>query len=282
LTLSEAIQTITPCIVQLSALATGLAPEFQAKIQKPFLNHVLGTGFFVNPEGYVITAKHVVSGGTKMLKKIPANKKQIFVGIALPNTENMRGNFRCVDFEIIDEDSRHDIMLVKLSRNPFKGEVRSGFVINNKELSLLYGTPTLNLLRPKDGISIAVSGYPLAETVLVTNSGTLATCWGTDTKEMSIPGAPADFRIPDIGDVYLADIEVNPGDSGAPVYDVESSTIIGLCVASKLAPVSDQNGDPVIVNEKQLCYSSGLTIVVPTTYMFDLLNKNKVSCKTIK
>lgn len=115
--------------------------------------------------------------------------------------------------------------------------------------------------------------------MLVTNSGVLATCWGTDIKEVSISGAPADFRIPDIGDIYLADVEVNPGDSGAPFYDIENSTIIGLCAASKLAPVRDQNGAVVVVDNKQLFYSSGLTIVVPTAYIIELLNKNNISYK---
>ena len=105
------------------------------------------------------------------------------------------------------------------------------------------------------------------ETVLVTNSGGLASCWGTNTRG--------------VADGYLADIEVNPGDSGAPVYDIENSTIIGLCVASKFAPVKDQNGDNVVVNGKQNYYSSGLTIVVPTTHISDLLKKHNIEFKIL-
>ena len=41
-------------------------------------------------------------------------------------------------------------------------------------------------------------------------------------KEVPIPNAPVGFTMPQISDVYLADIEVNSGDSGAPVYDIES------------------------------------------------------------
>jgi S1-C subfamily serine protease len=277
--LSEAIEKVKPSIVQISLLATGLSPDLRSKIQKPFFNHAVGTGFFVSSEGHVITAKHVIDGGVEMLKQIQADEKNVLVGLALLNTDTMRGNFSLVDFDVVDTDSRHDLILLKLRSNPFKGEVRSGIKIGDKELPLLFGVPTLNLNRPLDGLPIGISGYPLAETVLVTNSGGLATCWGTDIKEVNISGAPVDFRIPDIADVYLADVEVNPGDSGAPVYDIENSTIIGLCVGSKPAPIRDQNGSNVVVDGKQLVYSSGLTIVVPTTYIADLLNKNRVPYK---
>ena len=265
MSLSEAIEKVKPSIVQNSFFATGLSPEFQAKIQKPVFSHVLGTGFFINSDGYVVTARHVIEGGNKMAEKIPAANKRILVGLALPNTESMRANFVLLDYERIDEDALHDIILLKLMKNPFKGEVRSPIVINGKELPLLYGTPILNLNRPRDGLPIAVSGYPLNETVLVTNSGGLATCWGTNTRG--------------VADSYLADIEVNAGDSGAPVYEIENSTIIGLCVASKSAQVRDQNDDEVVVNGKIYFYSSGLTIVVPAHYIAELLKKNQIECK---
>jgi hypothetical protein len=280
LTLSEAIDNVKPIVVQISFMASNLSLELKTSTKKPFIHLALGTGFFVNDEGYIVTAKHVIDGFAKVSEQINAGIKRIGVGLAIPNTKNMRGNFAVVDFEIIAMDSFHDIALLRILKNPFRGEVKSGFVINEKEVPLLFGVPTLNLNRPKDGTLIAISGYPLNNPVLVTNSGGLATCWETIVKEAPIPNAPVGFMMPQISDVYLADIEVNSGDSGAPVYDIESSTIIGLCVASELAQVLC-DGKPATLEGKSLCYSSGLTIVIPTEYIAKLLDENKISYKRI-
>jgi len=169
------------------------------------------------------------------------------------------------------------LALLKLKRNPFKGEVRSGFVIGGKEVPLLFGTATLNPNRPEDGAAVGISGYPLGQPVLVTNAGWMATSWAFEITEAPIPGAPQWFRIPDIADAYLADIEVNPGNSGAPVYLIEDVTVIGVCVGSKPAPVRDQLNNDVIINGRRLFYSSGLTTVVPVRYVIELLRKHNLS-----
>ena len=121
---------------------------------------------------------------------------------------------------------------------------------------------------------IGISGYPFGEPVLVTNSGSMATSWSTAITEVSLPGAP--FRIPHIADVYLADVEANPGNSGGPVYLTENATVKGMCVGSKCAPIRDETGEPVVVDNRRLFHATGVTVVVPTRYMIEMLNKNSV------
>lgn len=270
---TQAVDQIRSSIVQILFWATDLPENLHSEVG-PFVNRTLGTGFLVNSDGYVITAHHVIESGRRIAEQIQAGQKRILVGLAQPNTENMRGNFSVVDCEMIDEDTRHDLALLKLKRNPFKGEVRSGIVIGDKEVPLLFSTATLNPHRPKDGAAVGISGYPLGEPVLVTNAGWMATSWAFEIKEVPVPGAPEWFRMPDVADAYLTDVEVNPGNSGAPVYLVENATVIGVCVGSKLAPIRDQHGN---IEEPKLFYSSGLTVVVPVRYVIYLLKKHDLS-----
>jgi len=262
--LSQAIESLRPCVVQVAFSARARA------------TNILGTGFFVNSDGFVITAHHVIHFGQRLVEQIDADRKRLTIGLAQPNTERMRGNFTEVDFDVIDEDERHDLSLLKLKRNPFKGEVRSGIKIGDREIPLLFGTPTLNPLRPLDGVSVGISGYPFESPFLVTNAGWIGTSWAVNIQMIARPGAPPWFRDLDIADIYLADVEINPGNSGGPVFVIENASVIGLCVASRRSPVWDQHGNDAIIDDTKLFYSSGLTIVVPTRYLLDLFKRNSV------
>jgi S1-C subfamily serine protease len=275
--ISEAIDHIRPAVVQIRFFAAGFTDEVRRRMGRPFITACLGTGFFVNSDGYVVTACHVIQQGRRIAEQVQAGNKQIGAGLAQPNTENMRGNFALVEFDEIDADEQHDLALLKLKRNPFKGEVTSGFAVGGKEVPLLFDTVTISPKRPKDGTAVGISGYPLDTNVLVTNNGFMATSWESEIQELPVPGIPQTFSLPQIADVYLADVEVNPGNSGAPVYSIEDGAVIGVCRGSKLAPVRDQAGEVVSIVGQNLFYSSGLTIVVPARYVIDLLKKNGLS-----
>ena len=273
----QAIENVRPSIVQISLLAINLSVEMQREVGgHHFISSTLGTGFLVNSDGYVITARHVIEGGRQILERIQAGQRRMLVGLAQRNTENMRGNFSVVEFDIVEQDVRHDLVLLRLRRNPFRGEVRSGIVIGDSEEPLLFGTVTLNPNRPRDGVAVGISGYPLGEPVLVTNVGCMATSWAFTIEEAPVPGAPQWFRMPDIADAYLADVEVNRGNSGAPVYLIENAAVIGVCVGSKPAPIRDQQGVNISVGNRELLYSSGLTIVVPIRYVIELLRTHNL------
>jgi len=263
--LTAAIKRVQPSIVQISFYAHDF-PGASTIPQRINLNRPFGTGFVVSLEGHIITANHVVEEGFKALRSAKSEFKNLSVGFAYPNTQNMRGNFTLMNFGVIETDTIHDIALLKL-----KSTKIPRMFANRPPLKL---TPViLKSDRPEDGVTIGISGYPLNQSVLVTNGGFLATSWAFDLQELELPGTPGFYRKLDIADSYLADINVNPGNSGGPVYLAGDGSVIGVCVAYLPTNVRDDKGGIV---ENHL-YNTGLAIVVPSRYVCDLLERHVAS-----
>jgi S1-C subfamily serine protease len=286
-TVSEAIEKVRPAVVQIRIVVRPSPPDIaHPTAVNPGVIPV-GTGFLIGVEGYAITARHVMVGVRSLMDRIPG-VKEMGVGIALPNIQNVRGvtiqsSFTGVGFEEVDEDAAHDLALLKLKRNPFRGEVSSGIVADGVKVGELHVSESvLDARRPQDGAVVAISGYPLSEPGLVTNAGWMASVWSfTISQTPAQPPAPAGWMIPEVADSYLADVTANPGNSGGPVYLVDSGAVIGVCVGGKLAPAKDQNGQDVVIDGHTISYAAGLTVVVPSQYVVELLKKNGVKWREI-
>ncbi|HEV2862886.1 MAG TPA: S1C family serine protease [Pyrinomonadaceae bacterium] len=273
MTLTQAIKKLRPSVVQINVefVLPAAGPG-----QQPQVATSRGSGFFINRDGYVITARHVVTP-----PDLPphAQRGRQFIGIAFPDIDNpgglqLRASFQLIGFEVVGEDARHDLALLKLRQNPFK-EPRVQLTnqpggVKSIEIDVV----TLSLKRPEDGEPIAASGYPLNIPSLVTTSGGVASAWAYDEQEVQLPGHPQGLRFPDFADVYLADLTVNHGNSGGPVYSVSSGAVIGVCVAARFVPVQ---GPPNI----PLSYNSGISLVVPSKYIVELLKKHGLTAATI-
>ena len=267
MTLTSAIESVRGAVVQVSLHAVDRDGTYRQRWGKPFLAEPIGTGFLVNEEAVVVTANHVLVEGAKAIGILP--NASLHIGLAQPNSEHMRGNFTLVGFEVLLQDDLHDVAVLRLQQNPFRGEIRSGIRIGDKDLPMLFATAKLDPARPSDGTAIAVSGYPLSSAVLVSTSGHVASSWGFEVKEVELPNAPAGFRMPQVSDAYIGDVEVNPGNSGGPVYRVEDGVVIGVCVAVRTAPVLDPSGQ----SAQNLAFTTGLSVIVPVRYVIDALEK---------
>jgi S1-C subfamily serine protease len=203
----------------------------------------------VTDDGYVITAKHVIDafGDLKLTapdgQELEVGRKRVGIGIPGPNTPNVRGTFSVFAYELVDVDPVHDLALLKIQRNTVISSYVGLAVIQGGHPQSIptvqpQAAAKLSSKRPEEGEPIAVSGYPLRKTVLITTSGAVASSWDYDVKEVQSPGAPDWFRLPNIADSYLADMHVNPGNSGGPVYSVENGAVIGVCVACCLHTTS--------------------------------------------
>ena len=241
LSLPEAIDAVAPAVVQvLGDRPRAGAPE------------VLGTGFFVSEQGYVVTALHVVTPapGTR--------KRGLLAGLAFENTPTIRANFNMVRLSLVAQDPEHDLALLKTAENPFHADA-----VGN--LRLQVGVAWLSAARPRDGTSIAVSGYPLSEEVLITTAGTVASGWGMHLDMGPRKDSPEHLVL---ADAYIANVVVNHGNSGGPVFEIASGAVVGMCEGFWNAPV--HGGDV------PLSYNSGLGLIVPAPYVLNLLKKNGI------
>ena len=96
--------------------------------------------------------------------------------------------------------------------------------------------------------------------------------------DLPVPGAPAWFRLPNMADSFIADMHVNGGNSGGPVYSVVGGAVIGVCVSFDTATViyGDGKMEPATVQGRPLAYNSGLSVVVPIRYVIDMLKKHNL------
>jgi S1-C subfamily serine protease len=259
--LPEAIETVRPSIIQVSVGGVGTRSV------------PIGTGFLVHEDGFALTARHVTEDAMTVVAALPGAK--LYAALALPNFSSpqltMRASFELIECDVAEQDPRHDISLLKLSQNPFKSGRPSGIFAapgGGFGVNAMYGLPRLALDPPVDGERIAVSGYPLGDTILITTSGGIASAFAMDIQETHLPGAPVGFTIPDVADSYLADVAVNPGNSGGPVYKIDTAEVIGVCVAFRIADVIPQ------LPRTPFSYNSGLSVVVPIRYGTELLTRH--------
>ena len=285
--MADALGIVQPSIVQISFHASGGEAVQNLTGGALFIDSPLGTGFVVNLQGYVITARHVIEAGRSAMANFQAERKKVVVHIPVPNRDatpelraEMRGSFKSDEFDVVDEDQVHDLALLKL-RHAFSELVPLYTSARFGTRSLMsVSAAKLDPSRPREGISIGVSGYPLRSPVLVTNGGYLASSWEIDAElwEASIKGR----GVPTLAaaDTYYADLRVNPGDSGAPIYSSGNGTVIGICVQQALVPVVYKDGqDTREAKDSEghtLLYNSGISVVIPIRFAVGLLEKNKI------
>ena len=273
LTLPEAIKLVTPWVVQIAYDMDEFPEVTNEALGRPFMIGPAGTGFVVNNDGYVITALHVLHffdavHGIPMPdgRVLPMGRNRLMIGIAVPNTDTgpliSRASFTLYQFSVVDKDDTHDLALLK----------------PDQQLTAFGRPPIFRVSRPEDGQRVAVSGYPVKENVMITTSGTVASSWGFNTSQQLLPNGT---KIPKLEDVFLVDMHVNHGNSGGPVYLVDTGAVIGVAEAYRgddvmsampggvAKPAVDSAGNPLMAN-------AGLGVVTPARFVIALLKRNNV------
>jgi len=239
-----------------------------------------GTGFFVSQQGYVLTAAHVIRGAEKYAREKGATKVWFQVGILLDPSSvpgiNFLGSFSPVAATPVEVDDVHDVALLKLSANPFNGQLQSGIKTPQGILPLRVAVARLKPELPPEGRNVLISGYPLEIPTFVTQKGMVAS-ESFSIVTIPVPGAIGRTR-PEAVDSILLDAVVNPGNSGGPVYESDSGDVVGICEAYELSPLFTNKLNPVQVTPDEIAMqNAGLAVVVPIKYGIDLLRKNGVT-----
>ena len=193
-----------------------------ARVDVRFSDHSggSGTGVFVNDDGYLVTAAHVVTA--------PSGKTVADVEVVtrIPPTNQggviVTGSFSGSTAKVIVVDLVHDLAILLPSQNPFKDR-RTGLVAGGSDVQRsAVSFAKIDPRKLRDGEPVFVSGYPLSNNTLVTTSGNIAS-----TRDYPVQ-SPRSLAFG-----YIADIHVNPGNSGGPVFSKEGRRVIGICLAAR-------------------------------------------------
>lgn len=233
-----------------------------------------GSGFFINSDGLVVTAKHVISGNLNAPCITPepnpniATRITVYIPFIPIRTEGLQIGVGAAFFvgTVIACDDKHDIAVLKTNPNPFLAAADNSVpFVRSKNVNIgnPLGKPSpvrFNLKQLRDGEPIYTSGYPLANLTLITTSGNTASSQPLDLDEIT-----GRFY-----DVYLADLQVNPGNSGGPAFSLKNGSLIGMIDQEQLAPVFAKRGDGWIP-QGDMAINAGIAIVIPATHIMELL-----------
>lgn len=272
--LADAIDFVRPSIVRVTA---------------KFPNGTsTGTGFFINSNWTVVTANHVVNP-----PGVAGNPTEITISWPLkwwPHPKVIivgAGAYLSVRSSLIASDNMHDIAILAPDKQAVERAGHQG--VNDEHgneinLSAPIRPAKLELRHIRDGIPLFMSGYPLDLPSLITTFGYVAS---------SAAGSPPnkDDKAPHIDDVLWADIHANHGNSGGPVFALNSGAVIGIQVAVHTTPVElgdNATGKPLGLLPEQngqmsahpLDYNTGLAEVISATRIADLARQHKIAFET--
>ena len=231
--LPETIEKVKPSIVAVGTVQKTRSPQFAFR----------GTGFVVGDGTLVATNAHVLP------TLVEQDKGEALVIVAAPGGKDPQPR----EARAVAIDKDHDLALLRISGAPL---------------------PALKLRDPagvREGESFAFSGFPIGSVLgfaPVTHRAVIAA-----VTPIAIPGGSAGelnekvIRRLKSGafSVFQLDATAYPGNSGSPLYDIDSGEVVGII---NMVMVKG-------TKEAALSQPSGISFAVPTRYLEELLKKER-------
>jgi len=166
-----------------------------------------GNAFFINEQGYLVTAAHVLSAFRN------GGRPHILVG-------HPGGSHHLLEAALVAEDWEHDVAVLRATPNPFQGDQRVAF------LSLATEEP------PRGKAVLGVALRPANPEDANTSEGPL---------EERSRGEVLDYQFTRgeggaDSELLLLSQQVVPGHSGSPVISADSHEVVGIVVGRWLRP----------------------------------------------
>jgi hypothetical protein len=218
-----------------------------------------GNAFFINRDGYLLTAAHVLSefgnGGQASIL--------LRSGVAPP---------RLVKVKVIASDIDHDVAILRATPNPFAGPFLVAALPLAGEKPAVGEPIEATALRPSHMRDPHTFELPVADSYPATVLGYRSMSLSPETKASSqtLP------RPTELTDLFLFSHEVQRGQSGAPVTRAATGEVVGIIEGRWLHPAARSAvktaGDSG--PSSPLTLTQGAAVSVP--YALALLQKNNI------
>lgn len=221
-----------------AAICPIVYPVDQSPSERGYHYIFYGNAFFINREGYLITAAHVLS---------QLRDAQPYILLQLPMAPP-----RLVKATVMIADQAHDVAVLRATPNPFEGR----YAVNFLPLATRRPAHAHNVLADALRPSRLKNPYTFDALLEDRPAGQIIEYRFTQLDK----GGPDT-------EIFLFNHDVLLGDSGAPVVSGESQEVVGLVEGRWL-----HGGTMAMVNARQR-QSTGLGAAVPIHYAIALLQQ---------
>jgi S1-C subfamily serine protease len=202
-----------------------------------------GNAFFINSQGYLVTAAHVL--------RTFRDTGQPYILVDRPNAppQTLKAN-------IVGIDWTHDVAVLRASPNPFEGKFRVAYLPLASKRVVSGDAVIATALHPANPRSAYTYQMPVQD-------------WSA-AEVLDYVQTHEETQLPET-DLFIFTHEVRNGQSGSPVLLSTTHEVVGVVDGRWLRPTNVSSA-----NKNSPKYAGPVGAAVPIDYLLDLLKKNIV------